>query len=140
MMSDVTLRSYSELAKIVDFKDRFNYLRMDGEIGLATFGFDRYLNQRFYKSKEWLWVRALVIVRDLGCDLGIDGLEITGTIMVHHINSVSIDDIKNRNSVLLDPEYLITTQLNTHNAIHFGDESLITTTPIERSPDDTKLW
>ena len=121
--------------------DRYRYLKLNGELGSSTFGFDRYLNQQFYKLKEWKLVRAKVIVRDLGCDLGIEGLEIVGPVIIHHMNPISIDDVKNKNPILLDPEYLISTQLNTHNAIHYGDESLlISEIPIERSPNDTKLW
>lgn len=135
------IKSYSELIEFDTLLDRYRYLKLDGELGAATFGFDRYLNQQFYKLKEWKIVRAKVIVRDLGCDLGIEGLEIVGPVIIHHMNPISIDDVKNKNPILLDPEYLISTQLNTHNAIHYGDESLlILEKPIERSPNDTKLW
>ena len=135
------IKSYSELLEFDTLLDRYRYLKLDGELGAATFGFDRYLNQQFYKLKEWKIVRAKVIVRDLGCDLGIEGLEIVGPVIIHHMNPISIDDVKNKNPILLDPEYLISTQLNTHNAIHYGDESLlILEKPIERSPNDTKLW
>ena len=135
------IKSYSELIEFDTLLDRYRYLKLDGELGAATFGVDRYLNQQFYKLKEWKLARTKVIVRDMGCDLGINGLEIVGTIIVHHINPITIDDVKNKNPILLDPEYLISTQLNTHNAIHYGDESLlISEIPIERSPNDTKLW
>ena len=135
------IKSYSELIEFDTLLDRYRYLKLDGELGAATFGFDRYLNQHFYKLKEWKLARTKVIVRDMGCDLGINGLEIVGTIIVHHMNPITIDDVKNRNPILLDPEYLISTQLNTHNAIHYGDESLLLLEkPIERSPNDTKLW
>ena len=134
------IKSYSELIEFDTLLDRYRYLKLDGELGAATFGFDRYLNQQFYKLKEWKLVRAKVIVRDMGCDLGIEGLEIVGPVIIHHMNPISIDDVKNKNPILLDPEYLISTQLNTHNAIHYGDESLlILEKPIERSPNDTKL-
>lgn len=135
------IKSYSELLEFDTLLDRYRYLKLDGELGAATFGFDRYLNQQFYKLKEWKIARTKVIVRDLGCDLGIEGLEIIGSVIIHHMNPISIDDVKNKNPILLDPEYLISTQLNTHNAIHYGDESLlILEKPIERSPNDTKLW
>lgn len=135
------IKTYSELIQFETFKDRFNYLKLGGSVGDSTFGFDRYLNQQFYKLKEWQLARAYVIVRDFGCDLGIHGLEIVGNIIVHHMNPVTIDDVKNRRPILLDPEFLISTRHITHNAIHYGDESiLISETPIERRPDDTKLW
>ena len=135
------IKSYSEMLQFDSLVDRYRYLKLNGELGSSTFGFDRYLNQQFYKLKEWKLVRAKVIVRDLGCDLGIEGLEIVGPVIIHHMNPRSIDDVKNKNPILLDPEYLISTQLNTHNAIHYGDESLlISEIPIERSPNDTKLW
>lgn len=135
------IKSYSELIEFDTLLDRYRYLKLDGELGAATFGFDRYLNQQFYKLKEWKLVRAKVIVRDMGCDLGIEGLEIVGPVIIHHMNPISIDDVKNKNPILLDPEYLISTQLNTHNAIHYGDESLLVSEKIiERRPNDTKLW
>lgn len=135
------LKSYSELITIDSYNDRFKYLEIGGDVGVSTFGFDRYLNQRFYKTSEWRKVRSQIIVRDNGCDLGVDGYEIGGIIIIHHINTVSVDDIKHKRfMLLLDPEYLISTSLNTHNAIHYGDESLITSLPLERRPNDTKLW
>ena len=134
-------RCYSELLEFDSLIDRYRYLKIGGDLGATTFGFDRYLNQQFYKLKEWRLIRSKVIVRDMGCDLGLPGLEICGTIIIHHINPITIDDVKNRNPILFDPEFLISTQLNTHNAIHYGDESLlISETPLERSPNDTKLW
>lgn len=135
------LRSYSELITIDNYNDRFKYLEIGGDVGVATFGFDRYLNQRFYKTSEWRKLRSEIIVRDNGCDLGVDGYEIGGLIIVHHINTVSVDDIKHKRfTLLLNPEYLISTSLNTHNAIHYGDETLLTSLPLERRPNDTKLW
>lgn len=135
------IKNYSELSQINTFIDRFRYLQLEGSVGVDTFGFDRYLNQQFYKLKEWKLTRSKVIVRDLGCDLGIEGLDIGGTIIIHHMNPITINDVKNRNPILLDPEFLISTQLNTHNAIHYGDESLLMTINlVERSPNDTKLW
>ena len=134
-------KCYSELTQFETLVERYRYLKLGGELGASTFGFDRYLNQQFYKLKEWKISRTRVIVRDNGCDLGVPGLEIVGMVIVHHINPITIDDVKNRNPILFDPEFLISTQLNTHNAIHYGDESLlISETPLERSPNDTKLW
>ena len=134
-------KCYSELIQFETLVERYRYLKLGGELGASTFGFDRYLNQQFYKLKEWKIARTGVIVRDNGCDLGVPGLEIVGIVIVHHINPITIDDVKNRNPILFDPEFLISTQLNTHNAIHYGDESLpISETPLERSPNDTKLW
>lgn len=135
------IRTYSELSRLTTFEDRFNYLRLDGQVGKDTFGFDRIFNQRFYKSKEWQAVRDFVIVRDNGCDLGVIGHEIHGQhVIIHHINPISIDDIANSSDFLLNPEYLITTIHNTHNAIHYGDGSLLITAPIERSKNDTCPW
>lgn len=122
------------------FKERFEYLRLGGKIGAETFGFDRYLNQIFYKSKEWRSIRNFVIIRDNGCDLGAEGYDVMGKIIIHHMNPISIEDIQRRSKFLLDPEYLITTVLPTHNAIHYGDESLLITEPIERTKDDTCPW
>ena len=140
MVIQMNIRSYSELITIPTFEERFRYLQLDGRVGEETFGFNRYLNQIFYKSDEWLRVRDLVIVRDNGCDLGIEGREIYGKILVHHMNPITIDDITRRSKYLLDPEYLITTVKNTHDAIHYGDESLLIKGPIERSKYDTCPW
>lgn len=140
MVIQMEIRSYSELITIPTFEERFRYLKLDGRVGEETFGFDRYLNQIFYKSNEWLRVRDLVIVRDNGCDLGIEGREIYGRILIHHMNPITIDDITRRSKYLLDPEYLITTVKNTHDAIHYGDESLLIKGPIERSKYDTCPW
>lgn len=136
----MTIRTYSELITLPTFEERFHYLQLDGRVGEETFGFDRYLNQAFYKSEEWLRVRDLVIVRDNGCDLGIEGREIYGRILIHHMNPITIDDIAKRSKYLLDPEYLITTVKNTHDAIHYGDESLLIKLPIERTRNDTCPW
>lgn len=134
------IRTYSELSKLGTFRERFRYLKLPGSIGIDTFGFDRYLNQLFYKSREWKKVKDEVIIRDNGCDLGIDGYDIYGRIYVHHMNPVTVDDIRNRSEFLLNPEYLITTTLNTHNAIHYGDEDLLVLDPIERTMNDTCPW
>lgn len=134
------IRTYSELVTMSSFKDRYNYLRLNGSVGKETFGFDRYLNQKFYKSAEWKSVKNFVIVRDNGCDLGVDGYDIHGRIYIHHMNPIVANDIVHRSEFLLDPEYLITTTHNTHNAIHYGDEGLLITEPIVRSKNDTCPW
>lgn len=140
MVIQMTIRTYSELITLPTFEERFRYLQLDGRVGEETFGFDRYLNQAFYKSEEWLRVRDQVIIRDNGCDLGIEGREIYGRILIHHMNPITIDDIAKRSKYLLDPEYLITTVKNTHDAIHYGDESLLIKLPIERTRNDTCPW
>lgn len=134
------LRTYSELSRLRTFRERFEYLRLDGIVGVETFGFDRYLNQVFYNSDEWKAVRKTVIIRDNGCDLGMDGYDIHGKIIVHHMNPFLIDDVLHRKEELLDPEFLISTVLNTHNAIHYGDESLLPSAPIVRTRNDTCPW
>lgn len=134
------LRSYRELRRISDFRDRFKYLALHGEVGRETFGFDRYLNQQFYKSSEWLKARNDVIVRDNGCDLGIESYPIVGKILVHHINPLTPDDIIHGTDYLLDPDNLICCTIRTHNAIHFGDENLLPKPFVERQRGDTKLW
>lgn len=122
------------------FEERYRYLRLSGSVGKETFGFDRYINQLFYKDPEWLSARDIVIVRDNGCDLGIDGYKIYGKVIVHHMNPITMDDILNRNPDIFNPEFLITTTHNTHNAIHYGDEGLLITPPIERTKNDTCPW
>lgn len=136
------IRTYSELITLPTFIERYEYLKIGGRVGEETFGFDRYLNQTFYKTKEWLSVRDYVIVRDNGCDLGIKGREIPSgvKILVHHMNPITVDDILNRSEYLLNPEYLISTIKNTHDAIHYGDSSLLMSEPIERTPFDTCPW
>lgn len=136
----MSIKRYSELILLPTFEERYKYLQLNGVIGDETFGFDRYINQMFYRSQEWKQVRDYVIVRDNGCDLGIEGHEIRGKILIHHMNPIGIKDIQQVNKFLLDPEYLITTMLSTHNAIHYGDESLLVTDPIERSKNDTCPW
>lgn len=140
MKNQTTIKTYSELIKLPTFEERFRYLKLDGVVGKDTFGFDRYLNQSFYKSKEWLSVRDKVIIRDNGCDLGISGREINGRVLVHHMNPLSTEDILKRSDYLLNPEYLITTIKRTHDAIHYSDERLLFQEPIERSPNDTCPW
>ena len=133
-------RSYMELRQLSTFEDRFAYLSLQGEVGLATFGFDRWINQHFYRSREWRQVRDQVIVRDHGCDLGMPGYEIYKDLLVHHMNPITPEDLIHHEGWVLDAEYLITTSHRTHNAIHYGDESLIPRRPVERRPGDTKLW
>lgn len=135
-----SIRTYSELITLPTFKERFEYLRLDGRVGKDTFGFDRYMNQIFYKSKEWQLLRNQIIIRDNGCDLGLEGYEIQGKILIHHMNPITPEDIANRSEYLLNPDFLISTMLSTHNAIHYGDESLIAKEPIERSKNDTCPW
>ena len=134
------IRTYSELSTITSFKDRFRYLKLDGAVGEATFGFDRYLNQLFYRSQRWRKIRDEVIVRDCGCDLGIEGYEIYKYAMIHHMNPITAKDIQDESEYLLNPEYLITTTQRTHNAIHYGDEDLLLTMPAERTKNDTCPW
>ena len=140
MTKTSNIRTYSELIMLQTFKERYKYLRLGGTVGEDTFGFDRYLNQAFYKSREWLDVRDYVIVRDHGCDVGLEGYEIHGKIIVHHMNPILKSDILERNKFLLDPEYLISTVKRTHDAIHYGDDSLLLDAPIERTKNDTCPW
>lgn len=134
------IRTYSDLRRIETLEDRFRYLKLRGEVGSVTFGFDRYLNQRFYTSSQWKQVRNHVIVRDRGCDLGVDGYEIHDRIYIHHMNPMTVDDLVEDDSKIIDPEFLIAVTLRTHNAVHYGDESGLPKPPIERRPGDTKLW
>ena len=140
MKTMTTIRTYSELCQLSTFEDRFDYLRLNGSVGKDTFGFDRYLNQQFYRSHEWKHIRDQVILRDNGCDLGVEGYEIRGRILIHHINPISVEDIHTMSDLLMNPEYLICVSHRTHNAIHYGDESLIITAPIERTQNDTCPW
>lgn len=134
------IRTYSELKRLKSFEERFDYLKLDGSVGQTTFGFDRYLNQMLYQSKRWRQVRDKVIMRDNGCDLGIEGYEIHDQIIIHHLNPISIDDILEENEDVFNLEFLISTSKRTHNAIHYGDESLLPKSPIERRPNDTCPW
>lgn len=134
------IRTYSELITIPTFEERYRYLKIGGKVGEETFGFERYLNQEFYKSHEWQSIRRQVIVRDLGCDLGIKDREIHGKIIVHHMNPITIDDIIEASDFLLNPEYLICTLKSTHDAIHYGDENLLIKAPVERMKNDTCPW
>lgn len=134
------IRTYTELSRIETFAERYRYLELRGVVGEATFGFDRWVNQLFYHSHQWRRVREHVILRDNGCDLGIPGYEIERRLLVHHMNPVSLDEITSGDDRILDPEFLVTVSHSTHNAIHYGDESLLPRLPVERCPGDTKLW
>ena len=136
----MSIRTYSELIAIPTFEERFEYLQLNGMVGEDTFGHQRYLNQIFYKTREWRDLRHYVIVRDNGCDLGVEGFEIYGPIHVHHMNPITIEDVLNRSEFLLDPEYLISTSDRTHKAISYGDKSLLPLPPIERFRNDTCPW
>lgn len=137
----MNIRTYSELIQIPTFEERYEYLKLGGEIGVETFGFERYLNQRFYRSKEWKALRDEIIVRDNGCDLGVIGYEIYGKIYIHHMNPITADDIRNNAEYLMNPEFLISTTHNTHNAIHYGDSDLLNAAvPVERTKNDTCPW
>lgn len=133
-------RTYRELRRLLTFEERFKYLSLKGHVGESTFGFDRYLNQNLYRSREWKQTRYKVIERDQACDLGIVGYEIETQILIHHMNPISIEDIEAGNEDIFDPEFLICTTYNTHRAIHFSDESLLPKMPIVRRPNDTTLW
>lgn len=136
-----TIRTYSELITLPTFEDRYEYLKLNGKIGEETFGFDRYINQQLYqRSQKWKSVRDKVIIRDNGCDLSMEGYEIWGKIIIHHINPITIEDIERESDFVFNPEYLISTSLNTHNAIHYGDENLLIKAPIERTKYDTCPW
>lgn len=134
------MRTYTKLSHFQTFKERFDYLKLNGMVGKDTFGFDRWLNQRFYNSAEWKHIRNYVIIRDNGCDLGLAGNDISGKILIHHMNPISIDDIENRSDILLNPEYLICVSHNTHNAIHYGDSDLLLKIPLQRTKNDTCPW
>ena len=136
----MSIRTYSELITLPTFEERYKYARLGGRVGESTFGYERYLNQLFYESKEWRDFRRSIIIRDRGCDLGILGREISGLIMIHHLNPISVDDILQRRECLLDPENAICASPNTHRAIHYGDESLLIKAPIVRSKNDTCTW
>lgn len=135
------LKTYSELSKLKTFAERFAYLKLTGTVGKDTFGWDRYLNQNFYRSAEWKHIRDLVIVRDNGCDLGIEDTPIMGKVIIHHMNPITVDDILEGDpSFMMNPEYLICVSHATHNAIHYGDERQLTQDYISRSPNDTSPW
>lgn len=132
--------THTEMLKRDTFLGRFRYLMLQGELGVATFGFDRHLNQAFYASREWKQARDVAIMRDEGCDLGVPGHQIMDRVLVHHMNPIQPKDLVHFNEALLDPEYLICVSTQTHNAIHFGDENQLPSPVIERRPGDTTLW
>ena len=136
------IRSYTELSQLPTFEERFEYLKLPGVVASDTFGVDRVFNQMFYHSREWSIVRPQVITRDMGCDLGVEGHEFAPgeMIIIHHMNPITIKDIERESAFLLDPEYLISTVHNTHNAIHYGDENLLIKASVERSKNDTCPW
>lgn len=134
------MRNYRELSRLKTFDERFEYLKIGGLVGESTFGFERYLNQTLYNSSKWRRLRNRIIIRDNGCDLGVEGYEIQGIIIVHHMNPISVDDLKDFSDDIFNPEYLICVSLTTHNAIHYGDKSLIPQEPVERRPGDTCPW
>ena len=139
-MNPMSIRTYSELITIPTFEERYEYLRLSGSVGVETFGFERYLNQSFYISDEWRSIRRQVIIRDNGCDLSFEGRDIYSRIIIHHMNPITKEDLLNRTEFLLNPEYLVCTMKNTHDAIHYGDENLLFSVPKERAPNDTCPW
>lgn len=138
--SPITLRTYSELVKMPTFEERYEYLRLDGTVSAETFGSDRYLNQLFYTSAEWRRIRDAVIIRDNGCDLGVEGYDIPKGIIIHHMNPIALEDILRHSATLIDPEFLICVSHNTHNAIHYGSAALLPKGPVERIQNDTCPW
>lgn len=134
------MRTYTELIQLPTFKERYKYLRLKGFVGQDTFGFDRYMNQRFYHSAEWKRIRRNVIIRDEGRDLAMPGYEIQNGLYIHHMNPIGTKDIQEATEYLLNPEYLVCVSFDTHQAIHYGDEGLLPQLPTERRPGDTKLW
>ena len=136
----MSIRTYSELILLPTFEERFKYLQLNGRVGDDTFGFDRYINQNFYRSAEWKRIRDLVIMRDNGCDLALEGYEIYGRILIHHMNPITVKDVELNTEYLMNPEYLICVTHNTHNAIHYGDEKLINKGPVVRTKNDTCPW
>lgn len=134
------MRTYNELIQIPTFEERYRYLRLFGSVGEETFGFKRWINQEFYHSDEWQQFRDKIIIRDGGCDLAVNGFEIYGSIIIHHLNPITYDDILNRNPCVFDPNNAVCTKLSTHNAIHYGDETLLLKPPVERTRNDTCPW
>lgn len=134
------IRTYDELITYPTFEERYNFLRLVGKVGEETFGYDRYINQMFYRSKEWKRIRDIVILRDNGCDLGVEGYDIHDKVLIHHMNPITADDIKYTSEYLMDPRYLITVSFNTHQAIHYGTQFNLITNPVERRPNDTSPW
>jgi hypothetical protein len=139
-MATPIIKTYSELVTLPTFNERYRYVRLGGKVGEETFGFERYLNQSFYKSEEWKSIRAEVIIRDNGCDLGVAGRDIGNRIIIHHMNPITKMDIISRTEFLLNPEYLICTCKSTHDAIHYGNETLIFNDSVARTKYDTCPW
>lgn len=140
MVIQMIIRTYNELMLLPTFEERFEYLKLSGRVGEETFGFDRWINQKFYRSTEWKHIRDQVIIRDNGCDLGIEGRKIYGKILIHHMNPISKKDILERNDLLLNPMYLISVTKQTHDAIHYSDDSILMKDPIVRRRNDTCPW
>ena len=136
----MSMRTFKELNRLKTFEDRYEYLRLKGAVGQDTFGFDRYINQMFYRSSEWKRVRDQVIVRDNGCDMGDQDYPISGRIIIHHMNPIHKEDFDDNPDYLLNPDYLVCVSHNTHNAIHYGDSNLLPKLPVERKPNDTCPW
>lgn len=136
----MSIRTYSELILLPTFEERFKYLKLNGRVGDDTFGFDRYINQNFYKSADWKRIRDQIIIRDNGCDLALEGYEIYGRILIHHMNPITVKDVELSTEYLMNPEYLICVTHNTHNAIHYGDEKLLMKGPVVRTKNDTCPW
>ena len=136
----MSIRTYSELIKRPTFEERYEYLKLKSFVGKETFGYDRYLNQQFYKSPRWIRLREKIILRDQGLDLACEGFEIYGRIIIHHMNPISLDDILSDTEYLMNPEYLISVSNNTHQAIHYGDIDIVPILPKERTPNDTCPW
>lgn len=139
-MQDQVIKSYTELSKLKTFEERFEYLKIGGQVGIETFGFDRYLNQTLYNSPEWRNVRAQVLIRDEGRDLGLEGRDISKYAIIHHMNPITERQILDRDPEIFDPEYLITVSRKTHNAIHYGSIDLLNDQPVERTANDTCPW
>lgn len=134
------IRCYNNLIQLKTFEERFQYLKINGKVGEETFGLDRYINQQLYKSQKWRSTRSRIIIRDDGCDLGIDGRQLDDYIVVHHMNPIALEDIEEERDIVFDPDYLICCSTRTHRAIHFGDENLLIRDPVIRRPNDTCLW
>ena len=139
-MTTGNIRTYSEIITLKTYEERFDYLKIGGQVGRETFGYDRYLNQILYNTKQWKKFRREIVIRDNACDLACEGYEINYRILVHHINPITVEDIINRNPMIFDPENAITTTHRTHNAIHYGDKNLLMLQPTERTPNDTCPW
>lgn len=135
-----SMRTWTEMARLDTFAERFQYLKLNGSLGRETFGHDRWMNQRFYTSREWKLVRSHVIARDLACDLAVEGLDIHGKVIIHHMNPMKPADLIDMDEIILDPEFLVCASHQTHNAIHFGDERALAPQVVDRQPGDTKLW